>query len=124
LAPSAAGCRSPLDASRAALEAVRGAEVGIYDLSSEAEPPDCATCSPPTRNDGSRLGRVVGLIEGDNLVTIYVSEKATSAADRVLCDGVRWTANGVGFGSFNLQPLLQLALEETTARHGRFLSKR
>src|SRR4029434_2128625 len=34
----------PLDArARAALEAVRGAEVGIYDLSSEADPPRCAT---------------------------------------------------------------------------------
>jgi len=119
----------PLDAkARAALEAVRGAEVGIYELASEAAAPDCATMLTAADKAMTARGwdRVVGVIDGDDLVTVYVSQKTTSAR-RIECCVMVFDRQQMVLVSArsNLQPLLQLALEETTARHnGGFLSRR
>ena len=119
---------APLDAkARAALEAVRGAEVGIYQLASGAEPPDCATmlAAADTAMTARGWDRVVGVIDRDNLVTVYISEKTTSARRMECCvmvfDGEQMI---LASAQANLQPLLQIALEETTAHHkGKLLSK-
>lgn len=120
---------APLDAkARAALEAVRGAEVGIYQLASGTEPPDCATmlAAADTAMTARGWDRVVGVIDGDNLVTVYISEKTTSAR-QIECCVMVFDGRQVVLVSAqaNLQPLLQIALEETNARHkAKFLSKR
>ena len=118
----------PLDArARAALGAVCGAEVGIYELVSDAERPDCAAMLAAADKAMTSRGwdRVVGVIDGDNLITVYISEKTTSARRLECCvmvfDGEQMI---LASALANLQPLVQIALEETTANHkGRFLSK-
>ena len=120
---------APLDAkARAALEAVRGAEVGIYQLASGAEPPDCATmlAAADTAMIARGWDRVVGVIDGDNLVTVYISEKTTSARRMECCvmvfDGRQMVLVSA---RSNLETLLHIALEETSVRHkGGFLSRR
>jgi len=68
---------------------------------------------------------VVGVIDGDNLVTVYISEKTTSAR-RIECCVMVFDGRQMVLASAqaNLQPLFQIVLEETAARHkGKFLSK-
>ena len=110
----------PLDArAQAALEAVRGAEVGIYELAS-AEQPDCATMLTAADQAMAARGwdRVVGVIDGHDLVAVYISEKTTSARRMECCvmvfDGEHMI---LASAKANLQPLLQMALEEATVRH-------
>jgi hypothetical protein len=108
------------------LEAVRGAEVGIYELAS-AEQPNCGTMLTAADKAMTARGwdRVVGVIDGDDLVTVYVSQKTTSARRMECCvmvfDGEHMI---LASAKANLQPLLQMALEETTVRHkAKFFSK-
>jgi hypothetical protein len=111
----------PLDTkARAALETVRCAEVGIYELASDAAAPDSATMltSADKVMNGRGWDRVVGVIDSDDLVAVYISEK-TKSARRIeccvmVCDGRQMVLVSA---QANLQPLLQMALEETTKRH-------
>jgi hypothetical protein len=64
-----------LDAeARAAVQSVRGAEVGIYTLSSETNGPDNAAMLAIADRVLNARGweRVVGVLEGDKLVGVYL----------------------------------------------------
>ena len=118
-----------LDAkARAALEAVRGAEVGIYALASGTEPPDrtMMLAAADTAMTARGWDRVVGVIDDDTLVTVYISQETTSARRMECCvmvfDGEQMI---LASAKANLQPLLQMALEETAVgHHAKVLTKR
>lgn len=67
------------DQARAALECVRGCEVGIYELPAAAETPDRAAMLKAADKAMSKRGweRVVGVRDEHALVAVYVSEKNT-----------------------------------------------
>jgi len=82
-----------LDAeARAALRAIRGAEVGIYQLASGEKSPDRAAmlAAADAAMNARGWDRVVGVLDGQDLV---------APADEVLRDGVRRTGDGLGIGS-------------------------
>ncbi len=72
---------------RAAVQAVRGAEVGIYEMASGTKLPDCAamlaTADTVLNNRGWE--RLVGVLKGENLVSVYVPVKAISAREVKCC---------------------------------------
>jgi hypothetical protein len=78
---------APLDAqARAALETVRGVEVGIYELTPGTKPPDRAAllAAADTVLNARGWERVVGVLDGEELVSVYVPGAAI-AARQVRC---------------------------------------
>jgi hypothetical protein len=105
-----------LDAgARAVLQAVRGAEVGIYQLPSGAKPPDGAAMLVAADAAMTARGwdRVVGVLDGGDLVTVYVPDKTASARRMKCClmvfDGQEMV---VVSARANLEPLLKYALAQ------------
>jgi hypothetical protein len=105
-----------LDAgARAALQSVRGAEVGVYRLPSGAKPPDRAALLIAADAAMTARGwdRVVGVMDGSDLVGVYLPKKMTSAR-RIIC--CLMVFNGqemvVVSARANLEPLLQYALAQ------------
>jgi hypothetical protein len=101
----------PLDPeARAAVQAVRGAEVGIYELASETKRPDGADMLAVADRVLNERGweRVVGVLDGEILVGVYVPAKTVSARRMKCCvmvfDGRRMV---VVRASANLEPLLR-----------------
>ena len=73
---------APLDAkARAAVQALRGVEVGIYQLTPGTKPPDRAAMLAVADTVLNARGweRVVGVMEGDELVSVYVPGETISA---------------------------------------------
>jgi len=110
----------PLDSeARAAVEAVRGAEVGIYQLTSDRNRPDSAAMLAVADRVLNDRGweRVVGVLHGEELVSVYLPAKTISAR-RVNCcvlvfDGERMI---MVRATANLEPLLQCLRTETNLR--------
>ena len=100
---------------RAALQSVRSAGVGIYQLASGTPPPDRAAMLAAADSTMTARGweRVVGVMDGQDLVTVYLPEKNVSVHRLKCCvmvfDGeemVLVSAQG------NLEPLLKYALDQ------------
>jgi hypothetical protein len=105
-----------LDAgARAALQAVRGAEVGVYQLPSGARPPDRAAMLAAADAAMTARGwdRVVGVMDGRDLVAIYLPDNTTSARRMKCClmvfDGHEMV---VGSARADLEPLVKYALAQ------------
>jgi hypothetical protein len=101
----------PLDAeARAAVQAVRSAEVGIYELASGESGPDCAAMLNVADKVLNPRGweRVVGVLDGDVMGGVYLPAKTISPR-RVKCcvmvfDGQRMV---LASARANVEPLLQ-----------------
>ena len=111
-----------LDAgARAALQSVRGAEVGVYQLPSGAKPPDRAAMLAAADAAMTARGwdRVVGVMDGPDLVTVYLPGKIASARRMKCClmvfDGQEMV---VVSARANLEPLLKYALAHQRAETG------
>ncbi len=105
-----------LDAgARAALQAVRGAEVGVYRLPSGAKPPDRAAmlAAADTAMTARRWDRVVGVMDGQDLVAVYLPDNTTSAHRMkcclMMCDGKDMV---VVSARADLEPLVKYALAQ------------
>ena len=105
-----------LDAgTRAALQSVRGAEVGVYQLPSGAKPPDRAAMLAAADAIMTARGwdRVVGVMDGQDLVTVYLPGKTVSAHRMKCClmvfDGREMV---VVSARANLEPLLKYVLAQ------------
>lgn len=95
---------------RAAVQSVRGVEVGIYELASGSKAPDRAAMLTAADKAMTAHGweRVVGVLDGDEMVGVYLPTKMTSPrrvqACVVVLDGrqlVIVSARG------NLEPLME-----------------
>jgi hypothetical protein len=97
---------------RAALEAVHGAEVGVYKLQHELTPADfSALFSSTDRTMASRgWDRIVGVVDGQQFVAVYFPHRKVSLRSLKCCvvvfDGRELV---VASASGNLEPLFQLA---------------
>ena len=99
---------------RAALQSVRGVEVGIYQLSSEEQPDRAAMLNAADKAMTARgWYRVVGVIAEGKLVTVYMPEKETSLRRMKCCVMVSDGENMViASADANLQPLVNCAFKE------------
>jgi hypothetical protein len=102
---------APLDANaRAAVQAVRGVEVGIYEMVPGMKPPDCAAMLAVADSVLTARGweRLVGVLDGEELVSVYVPGKAISARQVKCCalvfDGRQMV---VVSAKVDLEPLLR-----------------
>ncbi len=106
-----------LDAgARAALQSVRGAEVGIYQLPSGVKSPDRAAmlAAADTAMTARGWDRVVGVMDGINLVTVYLPGKTTSARRMKCCLMVfEREGNGRGFRPGQLGAAPQIRARST-----------
>jgi hypothetical protein len=104
---------------RAALQTVRGAEVSILRLAGGEEPPDRATMLNAADAALSKRGwdRVVGVVDGEDMVAVYVSSKTTSW-QRLECCVVVFDGDHmiVASARANLQPLLECVLDRSDWR--------
>jgi hypothetical protein len=105
-----------LDAgARAALQAVRGAEVGVYRLPSGAKSPDRAAMLAAADAAMTDRGwdRVVGVMDGTDLVAVYLPDNTTSARRMKCCvmvfDGQEMV---VVSARADLEPLVKYALAQ------------
>jgi hypothetical protein len=99
---------------RAAVGAVREAEVAMYELRGEADDLNLAKMlSTADQAMGSReWDRVVGVMSRDNMVAVYVPRSLPSARDLRVCVAVVDGRNMIVVsGRSNLEPLLELASE-------------
>ena len=118
-----------LDAeARAALRAIRGAEVGIYQLASGEKSPDRAAmlAAADAAMNARGWDRVVGVLDGQDLVAVYVPGK-TASARRMKCCVMVFDGQEMVLVSAraNLEPLLQCALDHPAVRaNARLLVKR
>ena len=100
---------------RAALQSVRGAEVGVYQLPSGAQPPDRATLLAAADAAMTARGwnRVVGVMDGQDLVAVYLPDEIASARRMKFCltvfDGKEMV---VVSAHADLEPLLKYALAQ------------
>jgi hypothetical protein len=113
---------------RAALKTVRGVEVGIYDLPSDANAPDAGTVLKTfdSTMSGRSWYRVVGVKDGRDLVTVYMPEKTTSIR-KLKCCVVVFTGQQTIVASVraNPEPLIQCLLQRPELRDKmRFLASR
>ena len=105
-----------LDAgARAALQSVRSAEVGVYQLPSGAKPPDRAAmlAAADAAMAGRGWDRVVGVMDGQDLVAVYLPDEIASARRMKCCvmvfDGREMV---VVSARANLEPLIEYALAQ------------
>jgi hypothetical protein len=100
---------------RATLQAVRGAEVGVYQLPSGTKPPDRAAMLAAADGAMTARGwdRVVGVMDGQDLVTVYVPDK-TASARRMKCCLMVFDGQEMVMASAraDLEPLLKYALTQ------------
>lgn len=99
-----------------ALRAARGVEVGIYELAPDSRTPDCAAMLNAADEAMRRRGweRVVGVLDGAEMVGVFLPAKMTSASRAKCCVVVLDDRNLVLVtGGADLQPLLELAQNKT-----------
>ncbi|HTQ49430.1 MAG TPA: hypothetical protein VMJ12_01875 [Candidatus Acidoferrales bacterium] len=108
--------RARLDpGARAALQSVRAAEVGVYQLASGTPPPDRAAMLTAADSAMTTRGweRAVGVMDGHNLVAVYVPGKNISVHRLKCCvlvfDGKEMVLVSV---QGNPEPLLKYALAQ------------
>lgn len=104
---------------RAAVQAIRRAEVSLLRLAPGAKPADHAAMLEAADAAMSRRGwdRVVGVREGDELVAVYVPAKTTSFRRMESCVVVLAGEQLIVVSArANLQPLLNCVLEEPGLR--------
>lgn len=105
----------PVEA-RTALRAIRGAEVGVYRLHEGSTPPNYAASLVETDKTMTARGwsRLVGVLERDQMVAIYVPEDTRTARDLRVCLVVLTDRDMViASARSNLEPLLELALSRS-----------
>ena len=101
---------------RAAVQSIRSAGVGIYQLASETTPPDRAVMLDAADSAMTARGweRVVGVLDGKDLVAIYVPEKNISVHHLKCCvlvfDGKELVLVSV---QGNPEPLVQYAFAQS-----------
>ncbi len=97
---------------RAAMDAIRGVEVGVYELANRPGPADYSAVLVAADKTMALRGwdRIVGVLEGEQCVAVYVPRKSFSLERTTCCvvvlserDLVLVSARG------NLKPLLDLA---------------
>ncbi|MGA2180390.1 MAG: hypothetical protein ABSH15_12510 [Verrucomicrobiota bacterium] len=104
---------------RAVLQAVRGAEAGVYRLPSGAKSPERAAMFDAADTTMTARGwdRVVGVMDGRNLVTVYMSGKNVSSPRMKCCvmvfDGSEMVLVSA---QANLEPLVEYALNQPALR--------
>jgi hypothetical protein len=111
---------APLDSeARAAVQAVRGVEVGIYEPVSGTKPSDCAAMLAVADKVLNARGweRVVGVLNGEELVSVYIPAKTISARRMKCCvmvfDGRQMVVASV---RADLEPLLECLRNQTDIR--------
>ena len=106
------------DQSRAALQTVRGCEVGIYELAAAAETPDRAAMLRAADKAMRARGweRVVGVMDEHALVAVYVPEKNTDA-QRLNCRVMVFEGRQMVLASAETKPqkLLECVLRQPAA---------
>jgi len=104
---------------RAALQSVRNAGVGVYQLPSGTPPPDRAAmlAAADTAMTARGWERVVGVIDGQDLVTVYMPGKDVSS-HRVKCCVTVFDGSEMVLVSAqaNLEPLVEYALNQPGLR--------
>jgi hypothetical protein len=104
---------------RAATQAVRGVEVSVLRLASGDKAPDRAIMLNAADSAMSKRGwdRVVGVVDGDDMVAVYVSNKTTSCR-RIECCVVVFDGEQmiVASARANLQPLLECVRDRSDWR--------
>ena len=104
---------APLDPeARLALRAVRGADVAVYQRSSADRSPDRGALLLAADQAMTKRGwdRMVGVVDRDDLVAVYVPRKTSSPRDLRACVLVLEPRQLVVVsGRANLEPLLELA---------------
>ena len=108
---------APLDArARAAVQTVRGAEVGIYKLVSGTKSPNCASMLTVADKVLNARGweRVVGVMDGEDLVGVYIPAKTISTG-RVKCCVMVFDGRQMVLVSAkaDVEPLLQCLRNQT-----------
>jgi len=102
-----------------ALNAVRGVEVAIYELDSTAKVPDRAAMLNATDKALNSRGweRVVGVLDGDDMVSVFLPAKISSANQLKFCvvvlDGRQLVLVSA---RVNPQPLLELVQNKSDWR--------
>lgn len=113
----------PLDPNvRPALQAVRGAEVGVYQIEPGQSPLDHASLLSAADEAMARRGwdRVVGVMNPHELVAVYVPRNVRTARDLKACLAVMDRGQlVVASVRSNLEPLLELANHHPEWRPGR-----
>ena len=111
---------APLDAkARAAVQALRGVEFGIYELASGTKPPDGANMLAVADRVLNARGweRVVGVLDCEQLVGVYLPAKTFSARRMKCCvlvfDGRQMV---VACANADLDPLLECLRDQTGLR--------
>jgi hypothetical protein len=100
---------------RAALQSVRSAEVGVYQLAAGTPTPDHAAmlAAADSAMTGRGWERVVGVMDGHNLVAVYLPEKNISTDNLKCCvlafDGKEMVLVSV---QGNPEPLLRYAFDQ------------
>jgi hypothetical protein len=105
---------------RGAVSAVRAGEVGVYDLTQPIGPETRAAMLDAADKVMERRGweRIVGVIERDSLVAVYLPHKTLRADDFKACVAV--VAEGrlvIASARSDLAPLIRMAKAEA-AKHG------
>jgi len=104
---------------RTVLDAVRGAEIGVYEWHGRRKTLDrSAALSAADRAMGDHgWDRVVGVMDGGEFVAVYVPRKAASARNLKVCVVV---LNGremvVASARSNLEPLMEIAFSHAGRR--------
>ena len=99
-----------------ALRAVRGVEVSIYELDSKSKAPDCAAMLNAADKAMSNHGweRVVGVIDGDQMVGVFLPAKITSANRMKCCVAVLDDRKLIVVSAkADLQPLVELVKSQS-----------
>jgi hypothetical protein len=111
---------APLDAqARAAAQTVRGAEVGIYELTPGTKAPDGAAllATADTVLNARGWERVVGVLDGEELVSVYVPTEAIATRQVKCCvlvfDGRQMVLVSV---QANVKPLWECLRNQTDLR--------
>jgi len=108
---------------RAALQSIQTAGVGVYQLASGTPPPDRAAMLAAADSAMTARGweRVVGVLDGHDLVAVYMPEKNVSVHHLKCCvlvfDGKEMVLVSV---QGNPQPILTYALNRTDSRQAKF----
>lgn len=111
---------APLDSeARAAVQTVRGVEVGIYELAPGTKSQDCAAMLAVADQVMNTRGweRVVGVLDGEQLVSVYLPAKTVSTRRMKCCvmvfDGRQMV---VACATANVEPLLECLRNQTDLR--------